>query len=68
MTIQTPQSIKAAGATVGEFVSEARLDALNAALAVHGVDSSQIIAIFETPGQPVANGHPARYRVLYRKP
>ena len=73
MTIQTPQSIKVQpvkveGATVGEFVTEARIEALNAALAAHGVDSSRIITVFEIPGQPVANGHPARYHVLYRKP
>ncbi len=68
MTIQTPQAIKAAAATVGEFVTEAQIDALNAALAAHGVDANRIIAIFELPGQPVANGHPARYHVLYRKP
>jgi hypothetical protein len=59
---------KLAGGLVGEFVTEARLEALNAALAAHGVDASRIIAIFEMPGQPVANGHPARYRVLYRTP
>jgi hypothetical protein len=68
MTIQTPQSIKAENAVVGEFTTEARLDALNAALAAHGVDANRIITIFEIPGQPVANGHPARYHVLYRKP
>jgi hypothetical protein len=54
--------------TVGEFITEARLDALNAALEAHGLDASRIIAIFELPGQPVANAHPARYRVLYRQP
>jgi hypothetical protein len=58
---------KSAGAVVGEFVAEARLEALNAALAAHGVDASRIITIFQMPGQPVANGHPARYHVLYRK-
>lgn len=67
MTIQTPQAIKAAAATVGEFVTEAQIDTLNAALAAHGVDANRIITIFEIPGQPVANGHPARYHVLYRK-
>lgn len=52
---------------VGEFITEARLDALNRALDAHGVDSSQIITIFELPGQRVANALPARYQVLYRK-
>ena len=59
---------KTAGALVSEFVTEARLEALNAALAAHGVDANRIITIFEIPGQPVANALPARYRVLFRKP
>ena len=68
MTLMEKPVSKSAGGIVGEFVTEARLDALNAALAAHGVDASRIITIFEMPGQPVANGHPARYHVLYRKP
>ena len=67
MTIQQVQPLKAVGNAVGEFITEARLDALNATLAAHGVDASRIIAIFALPGQPVANGPPARYHVLYRK-
>ena len=66
MTIQAPQPITAAE-TVGEFFTDARLDALNAALATHGVDASRIITIFEVAAQPVANALPARYRVLFRK-
>lgn len=50
--------------TVGELVTEAAIDALNRDLAAHGVDASHIIAIFSLPAQPVANGAPARYRVL----
>jgi hypothetical protein len=64
--METPVS-KAAGGVVGEFVTEARLDALNAALAAHGVDAGCIITIFEVPAQPVGNGRSARYHVLYRK-
>lgn len=52
---------------VGEFVTEARL-ALNAALTSRGLDASRIVTVFELPAQPVANGHPARYGVLYRQP
>jgi hypothetical protein len=59
---------KSAGGAVGEFVVEARLDALNNALAARGLDASRIITIFELPGQPVANALPARYRVLFRTP
>jgi hypothetical protein len=58
----------AASGGVGELVTEARLDALNAALAAHGVDASRIITIFEVPGQGLANALPRRYRVLFRKP
>jgi hypothetical protein len=68
MTLMEKPVSKTAGGLVGEFVTEARLEALNAALAAHGVDAGRIITIFEIPGQPVAGGHPARYHVLYRKP
>lgn len=62
------KSVSSTAGLVGEFVTEARLDALNAALTSRGLDASRIIAIFEMPAQPVANGHPARYRVLFRQP
>jgi hypothetical protein len=68
MTIQDSKPIRAAGGIVGELVTEARLDALNAALAAHGVDSSRIITIFEMPGHGAANAPPRRYWVLFRKP
>jgi len=68
MTIMEKPVSKPAGGLVGEFVAEARLEALNAALAAHGVDANRIISIFEMPGQSVANAVPARYHVLYRKP
>jgi hypothetical protein len=68
MTIQDIKPITAACALVGEFVTEARLEALNAALAAHGVDAARIISIFQLPGQPVANSMPPRFQVLYRKP
>jgi hypothetical protein len=68
MTIQDSKPIKAVGGLVGEFFTDARLDALNAALAAHGIDASRIITIFEMPGQSVANALPPRYHVLYRKP
>ncbi|MFN3622425.1 MAG: hypothetical protein ACK4TP_00035 [Hyphomicrobium sp.] len=62
------KTVASTAGLVGEFVTEARLDALNGALASRGLDSSRIITIFELPAQPVAGGHPARYRVLYRQP
>ena len=68
MTIMEKPVSKAASGLVGEFFTEARLDALNAALAAKGVDASRIITIFEVPGQSVANALPPRYHVLYRKP
>lgn len=57
----------AASGGVGEFITEARLDALNRALDAHGVDASQIITIFELPARLIANALPARFQVLYRK-
>lgn len=59
---------KTSSGGVGEFITEARLDALNRALDAHGVDSSQIITIFELPAQLIANALPTRFQVLYRKP
>jgi hypothetical protein len=52
---------------VGEFVIEARLEVLNDELRARGLDANRIITVFEMPAQPVANGRPARYRVLYRQ-
>jgi hypothetical protein len=37
MTIEPKRVSAAAGGVVGEFVTEARIDALNAALTAHGV-------------------------------
>ena len=68
MTIMEKPVRETASSGVGSFVTEARLDALNAALAAHGVDATRIISIFQLPGQPVANSVPARFQVLYRKP
>ena len=68
MTIMEKPVSTTASSVVGSFISEARLDALNAALAAHGVDAARIISIFQLPGQPVANSMPARFQVLYRKP
>ena len=64
----TIQENRAASGVVGEFVTEARLDALNAALAAHGVDASWIITIFEVPasGGRQRACRP-RYHVLYRR-
>jgi hypothetical protein len=59
-------SARSGGGMVGEIITEARVDALNRSLDEHGVDASQIIAIFEIPAQPIANAIPARFRVLYR--
>ncbi len=67
MTIQDRQPIRGATETVGELITEARLEALNAALAARGIDASRIIAVFELPAQPIANARPARYRVLFRQ-
>ena len=67
MTIMEKPVSTPASSVVGLFITEARLDALNAALAAHGVDATRIISIFQLPGQPIANSLPPRF-VLYRKP
>lgn len=61
------KTASSAAVLVGEFITEARVEALNAGLVSRGLDASRIISVFEMPAQPVANGHPARYRVLYRQ-
>jgi hypothetical protein len=52
-------------ATVGEFVTDGRIDALSDCLAERGVDAGHIIAILALPSQ--AEAEPSRFRVLYRK-
>lgn len=53
-------------ATVDEFVTEATVDALNAALAQRGVTPDRIIAVHYVEGVALANGAKPQYRVLYR--
>lgn len=54
------------GEAVTELFTEARVEALNAALADRGVAADRIITILHVPGQTVANPSPAQFRVLYR--
>ena len=49
-----------------EFLTEARVDALNAALSDRGISADRIITILHVPGQTIANPTPAQFRVLYR--
>ena len=51
---------------VTELLTEARVDALNAALSDRGVTADRIITILHVPGQTIANPTPAQFRVLYR--
>jgi hypothetical protein len=51
---------------VTEFLTDARVDALNAALSDRGISADRIITILHVPGQTVANPKPAQFRVLYR--
>jgi len=51
---------------VQELFTEARLDALNTALADLGIAGEKIITIFQVPGQTLVNPTPAQFRVLYR--
>lgn len=52
--------------TVDEIVTEASLDALNAALAEHGIDADRIISILPIPSQTMAFPKPPELRVLFR--
>lgn len=51
---------------VEEIVTEATLDALNAALSEHGIDAERIISILPVPGQTTAFPKPPQLRVLFR--
>jgi hypothetical protein len=51
---------------VTELLTEARVEALNSALADRGITADRIITILQVPGQTVANPTPAQFRVLYR--
>uniref|UniRef100_A0A9E8A9J3 Uncharacterized protein n=1 Tax=Bosea sp. NBC_00436 TaxID=2969620 RepID=A0A9E8A9J3_9HYPH len=51
---------------VEEIVTEATLDALNAALAEHDIDAERIISILPLPGQSMAFPKPPQFRVLFR--
>jgi hypothetical protein len=51
---------------VEEIVTEATLDALNAALSEHGIDAERIISILPVPGQTMAFPKPPQLRVLFR--
>ena len=65
-TITSGRFPRSVGGAVGEFTTEDTIHALNRSLAEHGIEASQIITIFKLPGAPIANGAPARFRVLYR--
>ncbi|KQW22631.1 hypothetical protein ASC80_04530 [Afipia sp. Root123D2] len=51
---------------VGEVYTEARIEALNTALAERGISGEQVIAILPEAGQTMVKPTPPRFRVLYR--
>lgn len=51
---------------VSEFITEARVEALNAALSDRGIAADRIISILPVSGQMLINASPAQFRVLYR--
>ena len=51
---------------IKELFTEARIDALNSALADLGIAAEKIVAIFQVPGQALVSPTPAQFRVLYR--
>lgn len=51
---------------VAEIVTEASVDALNAALSDRGIAAENIITILPVAAQTLASVVPAQFRVLYR--
>lgn len=51
---------------VGEIYTDARIEALNAALADQGISGEQVIAILPIAGETMVNPTPPQFRVLYR--
>jgi hypothetical protein len=51
---------------VGEIVTEATIDALNAALSDRGIEAERIISIVPVAAQSLVTVKGLQYRVLYR--
>jgi hypothetical protein len=51
---------------VGEFITEASVEKLNAELADRRIGPDRIITVLHVPGQPIANSTTPKFRVLYR--
>ena len=51
---------------IKELFTEARVEALNSALADLGIAAENVVTIFQVPGQALVKPTPAQFRVLYR--
>jgi hypothetical protein len=51
---------------IGEIVTDATLDALNAALSDRGIEAERIISILPVAAQSLVTVKAPQYRVLYR--
>jgi plasmid maintenance system antidote protein VapI len=51
---------------VGEFMTEASVEVLNAELAERGIGPDRIITVLHVPAQTMANPTTPKFRVLYR--
>jgi hypothetical protein len=51
---------------VGEFFTEARIEALNTELLKREISAAQVIAILSIAGQIMVSPTPPQFRVLYR--
>jgi hypothetical protein len=51
---------------IKELFTEARIEALNSALADLGIAAENVVTIFQVPGPALVNPTPAQFRVLYR--
>lgn len=51
---------------LAEVVTDATVEAVNAAMAERGLDASAIVTVIPVTGTPLADGPGERFRVLYR--
>jgi hypothetical protein len=63
---QTAIHLSNAPDAVGEIVTDASVEALNAALAQRGIDPAQIISILPVAAKTLVTIAPEKFRVLYR--
>jgi hypothetical protein len=66
MALTQAQAYSNRADAVGEIVTEATIDALNAALSDRGIEAERIISILPVAAQSLVTVKGPQYRVLYR--